>query len=190
MLIVEHIKSPGHWYRIAYNDHGALLDWGGKVGSATYSAHLTNAEFRPEEEWREHITATLTARHWSACGLSCPVLTWGGTCRKDKYEECDGSFGKFSSAAAEVLYEWSLDGQPESCGDAQYGNGWHAFFPEDRAILHAANSGAVSAWPVPDNEWDAHRAEIEAGAVTEDDASMCECTDEQACPEHCDCGEC
>jgi hypothetical protein len=146
---------------------------------------ITAEEMRPGEEWRDHITANLTDRHWQACGLSCPVLTWGGTCRKDTFERCDGSFGKFDTAAAATLWEWSLDQQPDTCGDAQLGNGWHAFFPDDRAILQTVNSGAVFAWTLPeDQDWDAARAEIEAGAQYMDDDD--EYDDEEGCEGHCD----
>lgn len=80
---------------------------------------------------------------------------------------------KHDSVAAAILDHWSLDTQQdETSGDAQYGNGWHALFRSERAILHTSNSGHVTAWRIEDGKdvgqvW----AEIEAGAVTED--SMC-----------------
>lgn len=143
-----------------------------RVTEIDHTLWLTADQVRPEEEWRDHITSELTAAHWNACGLSCPVLTYGGTCRRDRNEECDGS-SKFDSAAAETLWEWSLDSsQDETSGEAQYGNGWHALFKDERAILQTVNSGAVYAWTVDASEdLDAAWAAIEAGAVYEDDDS-------------------
>jgi hypothetical protein len=55
-------------------------------------------------------------------------------------------------------------------GDAQVGNGWHALFRSERAILHVENSGFVSAWRIDDTAdiddvWD----QIEKGACYFDD---------------------
>jgi hypothetical protein len=78
---------------------------------------------------------------------------------------------KFDSVAAAIMWAWSLDStQDETSGDAQYGNGWHALFRDERAILHTGNSGFVTAWRIEggadvDTVW----AEIEAGAVYPDD---------------------
>lgn len=87
------------------------------------------------------------------------------------YVEYDNVRPKFESVAAAIMWTWSLDStQDEECGDAQYGNGWHALFRSERAILHTDNSGFVSAWRVEDGtDLDAAWAAIEAGAVTEDD---------------------
>lgn len=85
------------------------------------------------------------------------------------YGELDSVRPKFDSVAAAILYYWSLgSSQDEDCGDAQYGNGWHALFRSERAVLHTDNSGFVTAWRLPDDAdttecW----ARIEAGAVYE-----------------------
>ena len=78
---------------------------------------------------------------------------------------------KFDSVAAAIMWGWSLSStQDEESGDAQYGNGWHALFRDERAILHTGNSGFVSAWRVEDGtDVDAQWAEIEKGAVYETD---------------------
>jgi hypothetical protein len=78
---------------------------------------------------------------------------------------------KFDSVAAAIMWTWSLDStQDEDCGDAQYGNGWHALFRSERAVLHTGNAGFVSAWRIEAHEdVDAVWAEIEAGAVYPDD---------------------
>lgn len=78
---------------------------------------------------------------------------------------------KFDNVAAAIMHEWSLySTQDETSGDAQYGNGWHALFRSERAILQTVNSGAAYSWRVPDNEdIDEVWAKIEAGAVYPDD---------------------
>lgn len=78
---------------------------------------------------------------------------------------------KFDNVAAAIMHEWSLvSSQDETSGDAQYGNGWHALFRSERAILQAVSSGACYAWRVPDNaNLDAEWERIEAGAVYPDD---------------------
>jgi hypothetical protein len=81
------------------------------------------------------------------------------------------TFSKHDSVAALIAYSWSLDPGPyESCGDAQYGNGHHTLFRDERVVMHESNEGFVTAWRVPDGEdLDAAWAEIEAGAVYPDD---------------------
>lgn len=87
------------------------------------------------------------------------------------YEEHDDVRPKFESVAAAIMNTWSLDStQDDDCGDAQYGNGWHALFRSERAILHTGNSGFVSAWRIDDDkDVDDVWAEIERGAVYPDD---------------------
>ncbi|MBQ6358494.1 MAG: hypothetical protein IJI97_05995 [Clostridia bacterium] len=98
----------------------------------------------------EIIPDRLGEIHWQACGLDCPMLT-GGKCKKDSGEWCTGP--KFDSAAAEILWDWSLDsGQDENCGDAVDGYGWYALFRPERAILHTDSQGFVSAWRVPESD--------------------------------------
>lgn len=91
----------------------------------------------------------LSARHWEACNLECPALH-GHPCPRDRFERCPSYSPKFSSAAAELLWTQSLDSsQDKECGETQYGNGWHALFRIDRAILHTDSQGFVSAWLYP-----------------------------------------
>lgn len=87
------------------------------------------------------------------------------------YESGDTVRPKFDSVAATIMWHWSLDsGQDEDCGESQYGNGWHALFRSERAILHTGNGGFVTGWRIDDRaDIDAVWAEIEAGAVYEDD---------------------
>ena len=110
------------------------------------------------------------------------------------YAEYDSVRPKFDSVAAAILWTWSLDSaQDETSGDAQCGNGWHALFRSERAILREDNGGFVDAWRIEDGaDVDAYWAGIEAGAVyPDDDTEACDdCTEDQACPEHCDCGDC
>lgn len=91
------------------------------------------------------------------------------------YEEYDSVKTKFDSVAAAIMWHWFLEsGHDEESGDAQLGNGWHALFRSERAILHTDNSGSVSAWRIPDDaDVDTAWEEIEKGAVYEDDV-MCE----------------
>lgn len=86
------------------------------------------------------------------------------------YELYDSVRPKFDSVAAAILWSWSLESfQDETSGDAQYGNGWHALFRDERAILHVGNSGFVSAWRIEDGtDVDTAWEEIEKGAVYPD----------------------
>lgn len=96
------------------------------------------------------IPENLKEVHWQACGLDCPMLA-GGKCKKDSGKWCTGP--KFDSAAAEILYAWSLEsGQDEDCGDADDGYGWYALFRTERAILHTDVRGFVTAWRVPESD--------------------------------------
>lgn len=112
----------------------------------------------------------LTADHFSREDITdddlvlCPEL-------RDGYVHGDTVSPKFDSVAALILWQWSLDSsQDEECGDAQYGNGWHALFRDERAILHTNSSGFVTAWRLDDGaDIDAEWAKAEEGAVTEMD---------------------
>lgn len=129
------------------------------------------------------IPKNLEEIHWQACGLECPVVT-GGKCKKDSGKWCTGP--KFDSAAAEILHDWSMDsGQDDESGHSDYGNGWHALFRQERAILHTDSQGFVYAWQVPDSEdidkvWEG----IEEGAVYPDDDfenGSPSCTEDDPC---------
>ena len=117
----------------------------------------------------DEIPENLKEVHWQACGLECPTLN-GGECKKDSGKWCTGP--KFDSAAAEILYAWSLDStHDDESGTSDYGNGWHALFRAERVILHTNSQGFVLAWRVPDSEnLDAVWEEITSGAVYPDDA--------------------
>lgn len=109
--------------------------------------------------------------YWQACGLECPVMN-DGVCLKDSGKMCSGI--KFDSAAAEILWLWSLDsGQDEDCGTAEYGNGWHALFRDDRAILHVNSQGLVTAYAMAESrDLDAWWEEIETFAFYPDDMEI------------------
>lgn len=113
-----------------------------------------------EYEWPDE----LFARHIVSEGD--PVPTDGFP-----YGPYDSVRPKFGSVAAAIMWTWSLDSsQDADCGDAQYGNGWHALFRSERAILHTDSAGFVSAWRIEDGkDVDAVWAEIERGAVYPDD---------------------
>jgi hypothetical protein len=112
-----------------------------------------------EYEWPDE----LFARHVVNAGDPVPTDGW-------PYDEYDSVRPKFDSVAAAIMWTWSLDSsQDEDCGDAQYGNGWHALFRDERAILHTNSTGFVSAWRVEDGKnLDEVWAEIERGAVYPD----------------------
>lgn len=109
-------------------------------------------------EWSDE----LFARHIVAEGD--PIGTLGLV-----YAPFDNVRPKFDSVAAAILHDWSLgSGQDDECGDVQYGNGWHALFRSERAILHTGNSGFVTAWRIEDGkDVDDVWADIERGAVSE-----------------------
>jgi hypothetical protein len=110
------------------------------------------------------LSDELFARHIVNAGDPVPDYGW-------PYEPHDSVEPKFDSVAAAIMHTWSLDStQDEDCGDAQFGNGWHALFRSERAILHTGNSGFVSAWRIEDGkDIDAAWEKIEAGARYEDD---------------------
>jgi hypothetical protein len=87
------------------------------------------------------------------------------------YGEYDDVRPKFDSVAAAIMWTWSMNSsQDADCGDAQFGNGWHALFRSERAVLRTGNSGFVSAWRIEDGrDVDECWAEIERGAVYPDD---------------------
>lgn len=87
------------------------------------------------------------------------------------YESGDSVRPKFDSVAAAIMWTWSLvSAQDDDCGDAQLGNGWHARFDDERAILRTDDSGFVTAWRIDDNaDMDDVWAVIERGARYMDD---------------------
>lgn len=93
-----------------------------------------------------------------------PAFNW-------PYVPGDSVGPKCDSVATAILWVWSLDStHDDDSGYAEYGNGWHALFRDERTILQTVNSGAAYSWRVPDNEdIDAEWAKIEAGAVYPDD---------------------
>ncbi|MEV1010782.1 hypothetical protein [Streptomyces sp. NPDC049881] len=85
------------------------------------------------------IPAEIRDVHWRACGLDCPVLD-RGTCRRTWGLRC--SAPECGSAAAEILSLWTVHAlQDDECGTVNLGNGWHALFRRERAVLR--NIGAV-----------------------------------------------
>lgn len=67
------------------------------------------------------------------------------------YVEYDSVRPKFDSVAAMIMHGWSLDSShDEESGESGLGNGWHALFRSEHAILHADDFGFVSAWRVQD----------------------------------------
>lgn len=87
------------------------------------------------------------------------------------YEPGDNVKPKFGSVAAAIMWGWSLDSsQDRDCGEAELGNGWHALFESERAVLHTDAAGFVSAWRIEDGaDIDAVWAGIESGARYTDD---------------------
>jgi hypothetical protein len=95
---------------------------------------------------------------------------------------------KHTSVAAFIAWVWSLDGNGATSGDAQYGNGHHVLFADERVILHEDSQGEVDAWRIPADEnlaevWE----EIERGAVYPDQCNNPDC-DDLSC-ENFDCGQ-
>lgn len=136
-------------------------------------------------------TCVTPADHSLVCGTRI-VLNKDHNTPKDpcvwQYEDGDSVKPKFDSVAAAIMFSWSLDsGQDEDCGDAQTGNGWHALFRSERAILHTDNLGFVSAWRTDagfdiDEVWES----IEKGARYMDDEWECEngsptCSEDDPC---------
>lgn len=123
--------------------------------------------------WIEDLGEIMSKYELSDELFGRPVVAEGDPVPEEgfPYEVLDSVRPKFDSVAAAIMWTWSLDSsQDEDCGDAQYGNGWHALFRDERAILHTDNFGFVTAWRIEDGkDVDEVWAEIEKGAVTEDD---------------------
>lgn len=79
-----------------------------------------------------HDITTLTWPMWDACGIECPKMI-GAPCSGGM--NCPGWSSKWSNAATEVVYGWSLHWQPETCGDVDQPIGSNAIFrtPEDES---------------------------------------------------------
>lgn len=106
-----------------------------------------------------HDIQDLTGPMWSAHGIECPLMI-GAVCPGTELgteARCPSWSAKFPSAAAEVIYSWTLSsGQSEECGDSVEGNAWYALFRNPDAgtfdgpmgagvILTELSSGAVMA---------------------------------------------
>ena len=90
------------------------------------------------------MSEELTAAHWDACSLDCPVMTTGGKCGQDLGVRCPGWSSKFHSAAAELVYSWTLDsGQDDECGNAVDWHWWAAIFRSERLIIETMTNGSV-----------------------------------------------
>jgi len=87
---------------------------------------------------------TLEQKHWDACSLRCPSLS-GGTCGSGRMTGCPGWSSKFPSAAAEIVYGWTLGtNQDDSCGNSSEWNWWAAVFKAERLIIQEEGcNGAV-----------------------------------------------
>ena len=81
-----------------------------------------------------HDINTLTWPMWDACGIECPAMI-GADCPGKGSVRCPGHSSKWSNAATEVVYGWSLHWQPETCGDVDQPIGFNAIFrtPEDES---------------------------------------------------------
>lgn len=80
-----------------------------------------------------HDITTLTWPMWEACGIECPKMI-GAACPADDAhfrKTCPGWSAKWDNAAAEVVYDWSLHWQPETCGDVDQPIGYNAIFRAD-----------------------------------------------------------
>lgn len=97
-----------------------------------------------------HDITTLTWPMWEACGIECPKMI-GADCPRDGYpaKHCPGYSVKFPSAAAEVLYGWTMDSShDEECGNAIEGPAWHALFRTRPADPHDGPMGAGAIFTV------------------------------------------
>lgn len=88
----------------------------------------------------EYEITSLTWPMWQACGLECPAMI-GAPCKRESGKFC--TLYKFDTAAAEVVYSWTLDsGQSDECGDAGEGAAWFALFVNPDASEHTGPMGA------------------------------------------------
>lgn len=147
-----------------------------------------------------HDITSLTEPMWEACGIECPAMI-GADCPGGM--DCPGWSAQFASAAAEVVRSWTRgSGQSDDCGDAVDGDAWYALFRNPDAGTYGGPMGAgvilcvTSHGFVGATRFGTAEALEEDWRELRDEASRwvrdtCpDCTDEAACPEHCDCGEC
>jgi hypothetical protein len=124
---------------------------------------------------RVTVMYTLTDEHFSRDVITSADITLAADDGYDvPYEPGERVGPKFDSVATLFLWSWSLDsGQDEDCGESEYGNGWHALFRSERAVLHTNGQGFVYAWRIePGKDVDTYWAEIESGAVYADDPEV------------------
>lgn len=91
-----------------------------------------------------HDITSLTWPMWDACGIECPAMI-GADC-PDKPGEgtarCLGWSSKFPSAAAEVVWCWTMQNfQDEDCG-GEDGGTWFALFHAPKGESHDGPMGA------------------------------------------------
>jgi hypothetical protein len=187
--LADHVReTPGYWVALAVELHPKegdpeYRDGNGESDAAGWVlAHRPAPMLSDDHYGRDVITGADIALMASEDAGSHDL----------PYEAGERVGPKFNSVAALMLWQWSLEsGQDDECGDAQYGNGWHALFRDERAVLHADGVGRVSAWTIDAREdLDKAWAGIQRGAVTEDDPDDLHGDDDPACtaddPDYCD----
>lgn len=150
-----------------------------------------------------HNIRTLTWPMWEACGIECPAMI-GADCPgnydgRDPSRElttCPGWSGKFPHAAAEVVHGWSLDSQPETCGDTEQPIGFNAIFRAEDGddpdapmgagvILTTDSQGSVSLVRYETaTELDGIWGMLQDKEAEYDRANCEECTDDGPCWNH------
>jgi len=145
-----------------------------------------------------HDIRTLTAPMWEACGIECPAMI-GATCPgtvDGVITRCPGKSSKFPHAAAEVVYGWSLDSQPETCGDTDQPIGYNALFRAEDGddpdgpmgagvILTTDSQGFVSlARYETATELDGIWEMLQSEEAKYDRANCVECADDGPCWNH------
>lgn len=100
-----------------------------------------------------HDIEALTWAMWDACSVDCPAMIGAPCPTQSRYMDgpadakhfrkgCPGWSAKFTNAATEVIYTWTLgSGQSEECGNTDHG-GWYALFRNPDKGEHGGPMGA------------------------------------------------
>lgn len=181
-ITTETIRMPGRWYQVTTAADFTMIDWSNDGLSDYWSVTIRTEDMRPAEEWlirtgeRLRITPAdagtwLDGRHgWHNAYRVVDRAEEYGFIVPEEYADALRRY-------REEDYAGLTDDEAYSVNESVAGHGELAETATDY-LQERAPEGYVF-------EWDAGELRL----MSEREA--CEaCTEDNACPEHCDCGEC
>lgn len=142
-----------------------------------------------------HDITTLTWPMWDACGIECPAMIGADCYGRIKRRNADGFVmacpgwsAKFSNAATEVVYGWSMHWQPETCGDVDQPIGCNHLF---RAAGEDDDTdGPMGAGVILSTDSQGFVSLVRYGTLTELDGIWSMLQDEEAKYDRANCEDC